>query len=249
MLTQMKSGGFCIKQRENCLIPPVIHYCWFGKKELPDLYKRCIESWYKYCPGYEIIEWNEHNCDITENLFAKQAYEKKKYGFVPDYFRLKIIYEHGGIYLDTDVELIRNVDDLRCNEAFCGMERPGQVAFGLGFGAIPGHFVIGKMLERYQVMQFLNTDGVMDQTASPIWQTMDLMSLGMQYGNRLQVVSGMTIYPVEVLAPKNVATRELNKTRYTYSIHHYDASWIFGEDSLSKKNFEEDLKKIRDMCR
>ena len=104
------------------MIPKKIHYCWVGGNSKPPLVKKCIQSWKKYCPDYEIIEWNESNYDISKNIYMKQAYEAKKWAFVTDYMRLDIIYEHGGIYLDTDVELIKNIDDLLSNEAFAGIE-------------------------------------------------------------------------------------------------------------------------------
>lgn len=228
----------CIRTRKECLIPRVIHYCWFGKGSLPDLYERCIESWRRYCPGYEIREWNEDNCDINENAFVRQAYEQKKYGFVPDYFRLKIIYEQGGIYLDTDVELLRSIEDLRYNEAFCGMEVPGEAALGLGFGAVAGHPVIAGLLERYRDMPF-------SETISPVWQTQDLMDMGMQYGDRQQEVRGMTIYPIEVLSPMNLVTGEIDITGYTYAVHHYDGSWVSGEQLEKKRKRQEDVRRIR----
>ncbi|MCI8512369.1 MAG: hypothetical protein HFE83_10330 [Lachnospiraceae bacterium] len=234
-----------IPRAESCRIPSVIHYCWFGKKELPDLYKRCIESWRTFCPGYEIKEWNEANCDTDETVFTKQAYECGRYGFVPDYFRLKIIYEHGGIYLDTDVELLKSLDDLRKNEAFCGLEAPGEAALGLGFGAVPGHGVIKRLMERYRRMRFIKPDGTQDETISPLYQTEDLMELGMEYGNRLQTVEGMTIYPTEVLSPKNIITGELCITEYSYALHHYDGSWVSGERLRKKRRREEAVKKIR----
>jgi len=236
-----------IRCRKECLIPKKIHYCWFGGNELPDLYKRCIASWHKYCPDYEIIEWNESNCDISENMFARQAYERKKYGFVPDYFRLKIINEQGGIYLDTDVELLKNIDDLRYNEAFCGLEIPGEAALGLGFGAVAGHPVVKKMLDRYNEMQFIKPDGTCDETISPVWQTMDLKELGMKSGNCLQEVAGMTIYPTEVLSPMNVYTGEVDITEYSYAIHHYDGSWVSGERLEKKRKRQENVRKIRQM--
>lgn len=238
MFTLSEHNPICIRQQKECLIPKVIHYCWFGRGILPDLYKRCIESWYKYCPDYKVVEWNEDNCDLMENAFAYQAYKMKKYGFVPDYFRLKIIYEQGGIYLDTDVELLRSLDDLRYNEAFCGMEIPGETAFGLGFGAVAGHPVVESLLKRYLDMQF-------SETISPIWQTDDLMKMGMQYGNRQQKVSGMTIYPTEVLSPMNLVTGEVVLTEYTYAIHHYDGSWVTGEKLEKKKKRQENVRKIQ----
>lgn len=238
MFTLSEHNPVRIRQREKCLIPKVIHYCWFGGGRLPDLYTRCIESWHKYCSEYEIVEWNESNCNVNENAFVRQAYERKKYGFVPDYFRLKIIYEQGGIYLDTDVELLRSLNDLRYNEAFCGMEVPGEAAFGLGFGAVAGHPVVAKLLERYRYMQF-------SETISPIWQTTDLMDMGMQYGNRQQEIHGMTIYPIEVLSPMNLVTGELELTEYTYAIHHYDGSWVSGERLEMKKKRQENIRKIQ----
>lgn len=238
-----------IKQRDECLIPAVIHYCWFGGKELPDLYKRCIDSWYKHCPEYQIIEWNESNCNLEENLFAKQAYEVGKYGFVPDYFRLKIIYEHGGIYLDTDVELLKSLNELRYNAAFCGLEEPGRVAMGLGFGAEPHHIVIKKMMDRYSNLIFAKGERKYEETPSPVWQTMDLMEMGMQYGNRLQEVAGMTIYPTEVLSPKNLITGETSLTEYSYAIHHYDGSWVSGERLEKRIIRQNNVRKIQELMR
>ena len=125
------------------MIPKIIHYCWFGGNELPESVRKCIESWKKYCPDFVIKEWNESNYDVTKLPFMKDAYEAKKYAFVSDYARLDIIYQHGGIYLDTDVELIKPLDDrLLDTTCFMGMETPGTVATGLGFGAIKGHSFI-----------------------------------------------------------------------------------------------------------
>lgn len=235
MFALSEGENFSIRQTEKMLIPPTIHYCWFGRGELPDLYKRCIESWYKHCPDYTIKQWNEENCDIAETLFTKQAYEVKKYGFVPDYFRLKIIYENGGIYLDTDVELLKSLDDLRYNEAFCGLQMPGEVNLGLGFGAQRGNKIIQYLLERYKSMAFVNEDGSLDETISPVYQTADLIKIGMKYGSVVQQLRGMTIYPIEVLSPKNIHTGELSIAEKSYAIHHYDGSWVTGERLKKKK--------------
>lgn len=234
-----------IRHTEDMLIPPVIHYCWFGGKEMPDLYKRCIESWHRYCPDYEIREWNETNCDISETVFTKQAYEVGKYGFVPDYFRLKIIYENGGIYLDTDVEALKNLDDLRYNHAFSGLEFPGEAALGLGFGAEKGHELIHFLMQRYKTMNFVKEDGTFDETISPVYQTQDLFRLGMKYGNCLQVVEGLTIYPIEVLSPQNINTGERCITEYSYTLHHYDGSWVSGEHLKRKRLREVNVKKLQ----
>lgn len=232
---------------EDFKIPPVIHYCWFGGKELPDLYKRCVDSWHKYCPTYQIIEWNESNCDLESNLYAKQAYEAGKYGFVPDYFRLKIIYEHGGIYLDTDVELIKNLDDLRHEEAFCGKQYPGEAALGLGFGAVKGNHVIKKLTRIYEETAFIKEDGTMNMRTSPSYQTEDLRKMGMGYSNRVQYIEGMCIYPTEVLSPINIYVGTMEITPNTYAIHHFDGSWTTQAHKDKKRVEFERAKKIAAM--
>lgn len=223
-----------IKQTSKKKIPSKIHYCWFGGGELPDLYKKCIDSWYRWCPDYEIIRWDESNCNIDEIPFTRQAYDCKKYGFVPDYFRLKIIYENGGIYLDTDVEVLKNIDELCYNDAFCGLEIPGEAALGLGFGARKNHPMIKFMMERYKDMIFLNSDGSLNETASPVFQSEDLIKHGMSYENKLQIVNDMTVYPIEVLSPQNVYTGITNISKNSYLWHHFDGSWLSGE-RLRKK--------------
>lgn len=233
-----------IRQTDKMLIPPVIHYCWFGDQPIPDRYKRFMESWKKYCPDYEIVEWNESNCDIGEIDYAREAYEVHKYGFVPDYYRLKIIYENGGIYLDTDVELIKSLDDLRYNEGYCGLEFPGRVAFGLGFGAVKGNSVIKILMERYKQMHFINADGSLNEIPSPSYQTKDMMELGMRYGTGIQNVKGMTVYPIEVLSPQNMITGTTCITKNSYSIHYYDGTWVTGEHLEKDRQRQKDINDI-----
>ena len=140
-------------------IPKKIHYCWFGRNPLPESAKKCIESWKKYCPAYEIIEWNEDNFDLTENRYAREAYEQKKWAFVSDYARLKIVYEQGGIYMDVDVELIKPLDELTELDGYMGFEKEidGQmwIATGLGFGARAGHPIVGDTLYATEQQQQL----------------------------------------------------------------------------------------------
>ena len=138
------------------MIPKIIHYCWFGGESLPESAIKCINSWKKFCPDYEIIRWDESNYDVTKNVYMKEAYEAKKWGFVPDYARLDIVYNYGGIYMDTDVELLKPLDDLLGCNAYMGVEKPGIVALGLGFGAEKGNSVIGDLLEEYNDKRFIN---------------------------------------------------------------------------------------------
>lgn len=214
-----------IKLYKEPIIPKVIHYCWFGGNPLPDKYKMWMESWRKYCPDYEIIEWNETNYDVTKNTYMCQVYKNKKWGFVPDYARLDIIYNHGGIYLDTDVELIQNIDDMLFQKGFAGFQSYFQVNFGQGFGAVKGLPIIKEMLDLYNDIYFVNRDGSLNMTPSPEWQTQILEKHGLCKNGEYQVVDGMTIYPEKVLCGKNVYTRRIILKPYTRAIHHYDGSW------------------------
>lgn len=130
-------------------IPKKIHYCWFGHNEKPELVLKCIESWKKYCPDYEIIEWNEDNIDVNFCSYSKRAYEEKRWGYVPDPLRMKIIFENGGIYLDTDVELVRNLDELLDNAAWFGYGTETEINTGSGFGAEKGNVFIKTIMEHY----------------------------------------------------------------------------------------------------
>lgn len=207
-------------------IPKVIHYCWFGGNPLPKSAQKCINSWKKYCPDYEIIQWNEENFDFSENRYAREAYEQKKWAFVSDYARLKIIYEYGGIYLDTDVELIKSFDPLLSHDGFMGFQDKTQVASGLGFGACKHHPIIRKMLQDYDDIPFIREDGSLDTTACPRRNTQALLTEGLllEYPE-VQNLHGIYIYPPEYFCPIDYLTGIRRKTKNTYSIHHFDASW------------------------
>lgn len=230
-------------------IPKVIHYCWFGGNPLPKDAKRCIESWKKFCPDYQIIEWNESNFDYTDNLYAKQAMECKRWAFVSDYARLKIVYEQGGIYLNTDVELIRPLDDLLDYEAFFGFEnnrekQEREVATGLGFGAQKGNAVVKAMLEDYKNISFLRESGTHDITPCPERNTDTLIRLGLRPDGTRQTVAGAEIFPAEYFCPIEYQSGRKCVTRNTYSIHRYTASWMKkGEkiDCTVKKYIGNDL--------
>lgn len=141
------------------MIPKKIHYCWFGGNPLPEDVKRYIESWKKYCPDYDLIRWDESNYDVHKNAYVELAYQNKKWAFLTDYARLDIIYEHGGIYLDADVELIHSLDDLLQNSCYMGMEQVGTVATGLGFGAEPKHPFLRENMRPYEEQSFVQEDG------------------------------------------------------------------------------------------
>ena len=206
-------------------IPKVIHYCWFGKGEMPKLAKKCIKSWEKYCPGFEIICHNEDNFDLMQNRYMREAYEAKKWAFVSDFARLKVIYDHGGIYLDTDVELLKPIDPLLENGGFMGFDEKGIVATGLGFGAEAGNEIIGAFLKDYDDLPFVLADGSFDLTPCPDRNTAALKRLGMDIQKTDQVFMGIKFLPREYLCPMDYYTGKKTITKNTYSIHHYCASW------------------------
>ena len=212
------------------MIPKKIHYCWVGGAPKPESVLVCINSWKKYCPDYEIIEWNETNYDFTKNKYMQQAYENKKWGFVPDYARLDIIYEHGGIYLDTDVELIKSFDDMLQYPAFMGFEETGTgeyfVNCGHGFGAEPHHEIIKSARDLYDKLSFIKEDGTLNMLASPFYTTQSLKKFGLVQKNKQQELPNMIVFPSEVLCPKNFMTGKVNITKKSVSIHHFTASWL-----------------------
>lgn len=210
------------------MIPKVIHYCWFGGNEKPEPLLKCIESWKKFCSDYEIIEWNESNYDFKNHEFMSKAYENKKWAYVSDVARLDIIYNHGGIYLDTDVEIIRNIDELLNNKSFFGLElelSSYYVNTGLGFGAEQYNPVVKKMLDEYNDVKFIN-DANNPLIPCPVYNTNALSKLGLSIDeDKMYELEDTVIYPTDYFCPKNFFTGVINTTDNTYSIHHFSASW------------------------
>lgn len=209
------------------MIPKIIHYCWFGRGELPALAQKCISSWKEHMPAYEIKEWNEDNFDVNMIQYTKDAYKNKKYAFVSDYARFCILKDHGGIYLDVDVELIKPLDDLLDdNKAILGLERIGKVAPGLICASEPNTQFLKDMVETYKNLNFLNDNGSLNMTTIVEYTSDYLRLKGLANRNEKQVVSGVTIYPIDYFCPIDMTTNELIITGNTYSIHHFAASWL-----------------------
>jgi hypothetical protein len=225
-LAMQKEIPNIIQIEKKQIIPKVIHYCWFGGNPIPDNCKAWVESWHKFCPDYEIVEWNESNYDVSKNKFMLQAYEQKKWGFVSDYARLDIIYNHGGIYFDTDVELISGFDELLYQKGFAGFERDEYVNFGVGFGAVAGLPIIKEISDIYESLQFVNDDGSLNMVRCPEIQTNVLLRHGLKRNGEYQVVDGMAVFPEKMFCGKNQITRKLMLKPYSKSIHHFDASWM-----------------------
>lgn len=208
-----------------------LHYCWFGGNPKSDVIKKCIESWKKYCPNYEIIEWNENNFDVNCCDYVRGAYQARKWAFVSDYCRFWILYNYGGVYLDTDVELIKPINNLPYT--FVGFENKMVVASGLIRGALPNDEICKLMLESYHADKFINEKGELNLKTVCERETEIFESFGLKQNGKLQMVNGTTVYPVEYFAPKDYITGELNITENTVSIHHYDASWYNDIDKLA----------------
>ena len=216
------------------MIPKKIHYCWFGRNPKPKLAEKCIASWKKYCPDYEIIEWNEDNFDVNMNGYTRMCYAEKKYAFLSDYVRLLVVAEHGGIYFDTDVELIKCPDELLQFDAFYGFENAEYVATGLGFGAVPHHPTIEAMKEQYLQLS-ADEAGHFQMIGCPRLNTDALVPFGVIKNGCRQNVAGAEILPVDYLNPYDDPTGRLNKTANTVSIHWYSKSWLSKRKILRSK--------------
>ena len=204
-----------------------IHYCWFGGAEKSALIKKCIESWRKFFPDFEIIEWNESNFDIERNVYTKQAYSAKKYAYVSDVARFAVLYEYGGLYFDTDVEVIKPFGKLLEDEAFSALETEKYIAPGLVMWCKEPHNKIAKeALDYYDKAHYLDENGnKLPGTVCSIFT--DIMRKhGFYEGNDIKRLDGFTIYPIDYFCPYDDATGKLTKTKNTYAIHWYAKSWM-----------------------
>lgn len=217
-------------------IPKTIHYCWFGRGEKPKLAKKCIKSWKKFLPDYEIIEWNEDNFDINSNLYVKQAYESKKYAFVSDYVRLYALYNYGGIYMDTDVEVLQSLDKFLKYEAFIGFESEELCGTGI-IGSKKENKMIREFLEPYKSLRFINDDGSFNQTTNVYMMTDIFMKYGVNLNNTQQNINDMEIFPKTYFCPLNYGDAQTDFSKDTYTIHHFAGSWLPEEiqKSIKKK--------------
>lgn len=228
------------------MIPKIIHYCWFGGNPLPKLAKKCIKSWKKYCPDYEIICWDESNFDISKcPLYVRQAYDAKKWAFVSDYVRLKLVYEYGGIYMDTDVELFKPLDSLLSYTAYFGFENNGvEVATGLGFGAEKGTPILRRIMLDYEGIPFYKEDGSIDTTCCPQRNTQAFVELGLRLDDTTQILPGnILVLEREILCPIGYWRRTDCITERSISAHWYTATWL-PQDYLKERD-----KKLRQLYR
>ncbi|SDG23290.1 Glycosyltransferase sugar-binding region containing DXD motif-containing protein [Selenomonas sp. WCT3] len=225
------------------MIPKVIHYCWFGDNSLSEDAKKYIDSWRKFCPDYKIIEWNENNFDVTENDYCREAYEAKKWAFVTDYVRLKVLYEYGGIYMDTDVEVCKNLDCLLKYEAVSGYESETSIPTGT-LAACRGDEWIGMLLHDYDDRHFLQKDGSYDITTNVVTITrLTKEKYGLRLDGKRKVFgTNILILPFDYLCAKSFKTGIVEKTENTMTIHHFSGSWLTADvkkyDDVFKKNYK-----------
>ncbi len=205
-----------------------IHYFWFGGNPKSKLIEKCIASWHKYFPDFEIKEWNEENFDVRQNKYISQAYDAKKYAFVSDFARFKVLYDEGGLYFDTDVEVVKSFYNMLENEAFAAFETEKYIAPGLVIWAKePGNEIIAEMLADYESSTFINPDGTLNQATVGVRFTSILENYGIKPDNgTVQVCGSFTLYPREFFCPLNDLTGVMNKTENTCAIHWFAKSWL-----------------------
>lgn len=220
-----------------------INYCWFGRNELDENVQRCIQSWREYLPEYEIVEWNEDSYDVNANRYIREAYSMKKWAFVSDYARLDILYRYGGLYFDTDVELIRPIYDIIEAGPFVGCQKREvqEVNPGLGMGVIPGMSIVKEFLDYYSECCFINPNGTLNQKTIVDVVSGVLKRKGFVSDETIQEIAGLYIYPHEYFCPMNCDDKTLNITDKTRSIHFFDGSWLTEEE----RNILESVANIR----
>ena len=206
------------------MIPKIIHYCWFGSKELPELVKKCIATWHKHLPDYEFKLWNEETFDINSSEWCIGAYKEKKYAFVSDYVRLKVLYEYGGIYLDTDIKILKSFNSLLESHGLLGFEDiKGEVIASCIMGFEKEHSFIKECLEYYN--QPFTLDIIKNNEANVIDITNRLRNYGLILGGMEQIVDDIKIYPREYFCPMDF-WGNWNQTKNTYCIHLFNGSWL-----------------------
>lgn len=245
-LTELKCAvnSVLIKSSREPLIPKKIHYCWFSENPIPDPLQKCIDSWKEKCPDYEIICWNEKNYDVNKRRYTAEAYANQKYGFVADVARFDILYEHGGIYLDTDVELLKSLDEMLYQEAFIGAEKWGNINSGGGCGAVPHHPMIEALLQRREDTSFVKEDGKLNLDTNGIYETEVFLEHGFEVRNEIQVINNMMVYPPFVFHPYDYISCEETRVPETFSVHYFSGTWMGGKEIKNRTDTQDKYKKV-----
>jgi mannosyltransferase OCH1-like enzyme len=236
------------------MIPKTIHYCWFGGKPIPKEYQRYIDSWRKYMPDYEIKRWDESNFDVNAIDFTREAYGAGKFAYVSDYARLKILYEHGGVYFDTDVEVVASLEDILSAGPFMAFEKNSLAASeeclnvnpGLGFAIESGNGIVREILDDYESRHYIHPDGTLEQVTIVKITTDIFKKHGLKSSDAPVNIEGVTIYPWDYFCPIEFMSSRLEITDNTRTIHHYSASWMSWRDKMMmrKGRIGDKLRKI-----
>lgn len=224
--------------RNDTMIPKKIHYCWFGRNPKPKLAEKCIKSWQRFCPDFEIIEWNEDNFDVASAPeYVRQAYAHKKWAFVTDYVRLRAMTDQGGVYMDTDVELVKPLTPFLKHEAFGGFETADRVCTAV-MACRAGFPLFLEFMAHYDEMSFLNEDGSLNVTTNVDTVSRILLKHGMTPNGQNQTVAGLTLYPSEVFSPVSFESGQLHRTRKTSAIHWFSGSWYTEEERQRREELQ-----------
>lgn len=221
------------------MIEKTIHYCWFGGNPLPKLAIKCIESWQKFCPDYKIVEWNENNFDINICPYVAEAYERKKWAFITDFVRLYVLYHYGGVYMDTDVEVLSSLDPFLTDKGFSGFENEYSVPTGI-MAAEKGNEFIFDLLSDYDGRHFILPDGQSDLTTNTQAITELALKQGLILNNEKQTVKDFTFYPRDYFCPKDSRTLKVHLTKNSVTIHHFNGSW----ENQSERKFKSFVKRL-----
>ena len=233
-----------VKSSTEPRIPRKIHYCWFSENPIQESLQKCIDSWKEKCPDYEIICWNESNYDVNKRRYTAEAYANQKYGFVADVARFDILYEHGGIYLDTDVELLKSLDEMLYQEAFIGTEKWGNINSGGGCGAVPHHPMIKALLQSRENLSFVREDGKLNLDTNGIYETGVFLDHGFEVKNETQVIDHMTVYPPKVFHPLDYITCEQSRVPETVSVHYFSGTWMDAKEIKNRTDTQDKYKKV-----
>lgn len=214
------------RKHDRQMIPKIIHGIWFSGEPMPELYKKCLESWKKYAPEMEIKIWDLETYKPKDCLFFEQAIEHKNWSFASDYARADILRRYGGVYMDLDVEMLRPIDDLLYNDAYMSFESLERIECGSGMGAGPGHPIMQEICESYEKRPYLKEDGTWDNSTCPVRYTQVIEKHGLAKNGGFQFVDDITVYPFEVLTGKSFDTGIVYNTELSLTVHHHNGSWI-----------------------
>lgn len=230
------------------VIPKVINTFWFSDDSIPDSYQKCLNSWKDKCPDYDIRIWSRIDYNSGDCKYYEDAIKNKKWAFASDYARVDVISKYGGIYLDMDVEVIRNIDDLLLNDAYMGFGGIDYIECGSGFGAAPNNSIMIEICEDYKKSSFQNQDGTLDLTTAPRKYTKTLLKHGLKLNGSFQVVDNITVYPFESLTAKSFDTGQYYINENTYTVHHYNGNWLSLQSVGIRNNRYNDIRSLNGYC-